>query len=313
MQEENTVQEQEQTPHVSRVREYMTAKFPDREFGDDDELEQALYDYLTQSDKKIAGHEAANKTIMEVVQAYPEFAQIIEDVANGIPVQVAIARQFDSSELAVPEGEPDYEAYKQAAEERTKRLADMKARVETREKNMARSKTDVDAFFAEQGLSEEEQQRFVAWVDNEILANLLDGKVNKEILTKLYQGWVYDTAVAEARETGKVEGRNEQIETRRVRAQKTDGLPADGGGVEATSASETDDRMPPGHARIHRTDRPRLILHVGHDHAVPSRTVEQLYPCHEHLHDRTAAPLPGFEQHDAHGLSREQVAKKDTH
>ena len=71
MQEENTVQEQEQTPHVSRVREYMTAKFPDREFGDDDELEQALYDYLTQSDKKIAGHEAANKTIMEVVQAYP--------------------------------------------------------------------------------------------------------------------------------------------------------------------------------------------------------------------------------------------------
>lgn len=51
MQEENTVQEQEQTPRVSRVREYMTAKFPDREFGDDSELEQALYDYLTQSDK----------------------------------------------------------------------------------------------------------------------------------------------------------------------------------------------------------------------------------------------------------------------
>lgn len=240
MQEENTTQQPEQTPRISRVREYMTTKFPDREFGDDSELEQALYDYLTQSDKKIEGHEAANKTIMEVVQAYPEFAQIIEDVANGIPVQVAIARQFDSSELAVPEGEPDYEAYKQAAEERTKRLADMKARVETREKNMAQSKTDVDAFFAEQGLSEEEQQRFVAWVDNEILANLLDGKVNKEILTKLYQGWVYDTAIAEARETGKVEGRNEQIETRRVRTQKADGLPADGGGVEATSAVETD-------------------------------------------------------------------------
>lgn len=49
---------------------------------------------------------------MEVVQAYPEFAQIIEDVANGVPVQVAIARQFDPSELAVPEGEPDYDAYK---------------------------------------------------------------------------------------------------------------------------------------------------------------------------------------------------------
>ena len=49
-----------------------------------------------------------------------------------------------------------------------------------------------------------------------------------------------EAAVAEARETGKVEGRNEQIETRRVRTQKTDGLPADGGGVEATSAVKTD-------------------------------------------------------------------------
>lgn len=64
---------------------------------------------------------------MEVVQAYPEFAQIIEDVANGVPVQVAIARQFDPSELAVPEGEPDYDAYKKAATERSQRLADMKA------------------------------------------------------------------------------------------------------------------------------------------------------------------------------------------
>lgn len=133
MQEENTVQEQEQTPRVSRVREYMTAKFPDRNSATT-AIWNRHFTIISRKATKIAGHEAANKTIMEVVQAYPEFAQIIEDVANGIPVQVAIARQFDPSELAVPEGEPDYEAYKQAAEERTKRLADMKARVETRER-----------------------------------------------------------------------------------------------------------------------------------------------------------------------------------
>lgn len=91
MREENTNQQQAEAPRVSRVREYMTAKFPDRQFADEDDYENTLYDYLAESDKKIAGHEAANKTIMEVVQAYPEFAQIIEDVANGVPVQVAIA------------------------------------------------------------------------------------------------------------------------------------------------------------------------------------------------------------------------------
>ena len=239
MREENTNQQQAEAPRVSRVREYMTAKFPDRQFADEDDYENTLYDYLAESDKKIAGHEAANKTIMEVVQAYPEFAQIIEDVANGVPVQGAIARQFDPSELAVPEGEPDYDAYKKAATERSQRLADMKARTEARDKNIAQSKTDVDAFFAEHGLDEAEQKQFVEWVDNEILANLLDGKVNKGILTKLYQGWIYDAAVADALETGKVEGRNEQIEAKRKQARKTDGLPADGGSVETPEQAET--------------------------------------------------------------------------
>ena len=160
-------------------------------------------------------------------------------MANGVPVQVAIARQFDPSELAVPEGEPDYDAYKKAATERSQRLADMKARTEARDKNIAQSKTDVDAFFAEHGLDEAEQKQFVEWVDNEILANLLDGKVNKGILTKLYQGWIYDAAVADALETGKVEGRNEQIEAKRKQARKTDGLPADGGSVETPEQAET--------------------------------------------------------------------------
>lgn len=89
------------------------------------------------------------------------------------------------------------------------------------------------------GSTRPNKNRFVEWVDNEILANLLDGKVNKGILTKLYQGWIYDAAVADALETGKVEGRNEQIEAKRKQARKTDGLPADGGSVETPEQAET--------------------------------------------------------------------------
>lgn len=228
------------TPRISRVREYMTAKFPDREFPDDEGLETALLEHVKGLDDRVAGNDRANKTIMELVETYPEFAQIIEDVAAGMPVQAAIARQFSPEELTVAEGEPDYDAYRKAAEERTKRLADQRERIAAREQNMARSKTDVDAFFAERGMDEAERQEFVDWVDNTVLANLLDGKVDKGILTKLYQGWKYDEAVAEARETGKIEGRNEQIEARRTAASGVDGLaspgtggmPGEGGGAD---------------------------------------------------------------------------------
>lgn len=218
-------------PRPSRVREYMTAKFPERQWADEAEFDDALADHLTEADAQLKGHERANRTIMEVIEANPEFAEIIEDIAEGVPVTAALARQFSPEDLAVAEGEPDYDAYKKAAAERAERLAGQRERTAARERNIAQSKTDVDAFFAERGMDEAEQQQFVEWVDNSILANLLDGKVDKAILTKLYQGWKYDEAVADARTVGEVEGRNAQIEARRVKAEKTDGLPGSGGGM----------------------------------------------------------------------------------
>lgn len=220
-----------QTPKISRIREYMTAKFPDRTYTDDDDFDNALLEHLQASDAKIAGNDEANKTIMEVIATYPEFAEIIEDVAEGVPVRVAIARQFSPEELTVGEGEEDFDAYRKAAEERTKRLAEINERVNAREKNIAQSKTDVDAFFEEKQMTDQERASFVDWVDNEVLANLMDGRVNREILTKLYQGWKFDEAVAEARNAGEVEGRNQQIEQKRARATKTDGLASGGSGA----------------------------------------------------------------------------------
>ena len=240
MREENTNQQQAEAPRVSRVREYMTAKFPDRQFADEDDYENTPYDYLAESDKKIAGHEAANKRIMEGSTGIPRVRADHrgrgERCAGGrlLLPDSSIRRNWPFQKVS-----PIMTHTKKAATERSQRLADMKARTEARDKNIAQSKTDVDAFFAEHGLDEAEQKQFVEWVDNEILANLLDGKVNKGILTKLYQGWIYDAAVADALETGKVEGRNEQIEAKRKQARKTDGLPADGGSVETPEQAET--------------------------------------------------------------------------
>lgn len=235
MAEENTgaadTEPQVQPPKTSAIRDYMSAKFPDKQYPDDHAFDTALLDHLSAADAKIAGNEQANQAIMEVISANPEFAEIIEDVASGVPVQVAIARQFSPEDLSVEQGEPDYEAYKKAAAERTKRLTTMKEQIDSREKNIARSKTDVDAFFADKGMDEKECTDFIEWVDNEILANLIDGKIDKGILTKLYQGWVFDEAVADARNAGEVEGRNQQIEKKRARASVTDGLASEGGGV----------------------------------------------------------------------------------
>lgn len=49
------------TPRVSRVREYMKAKFPERQWTDDEEFDDALADRLAEAEAAIEGHERANR------------------------------------------------------------------------------------------------------------------------------------------------------------------------------------------------------------------------------------------------------------
>ena len=83
-------------------------------------------------------------------------------------------------------------------------------------------------------MDEEEAERFIDFVDNVLLGNITNDIYDKQLLEKLWHAFKYEEEIRNAREAGVIEGRNAQIETRRLKAAgSSDGLPGSGNAVVA--------------------------------------------------------------------------------
>ncbi len=215
----------------SKMRAYMKSKLPDRNFGSDEEYEDALMEHIENSDKTVDDYRTADETIRQVVNDYPEMAEIIEDLSAGTPLEVALAKHFDRTDLFPEEGELNYEEAKAAHEARKAKRAESKEFVALRDKNMADSHKEIEAFIEEEGLDEEQVNEFIGKFDK-FMADFSDGKISRAGLKFFRQALNYDDDMAAAKEAGAVASKNEKIEAKRAKAaSETDSLPTGGGDV----------------------------------------------------------------------------------
>lgn len=229
-------------PVVIRSREFIGKKFPEREFADDDEYENFLADYLDNSGKIIADNDKANEILGTVLSEYPELAEIIQDLCNGTPIRIALAKHISPEELSVGDDDTDAESYKKAVEERNDRRKAAAERIKELEQNMEISEGVFSNFVKEEGLDEKELESFNSFLQD-MFDNIERGNISREILLKLYQAYKFKEAVADAKEDGLIEGRNEAIEAKREKKiNGGDGMPTSGGSVD--KPKETTDTMP---------------------------------------------------------------------
>lgn len=108
---------------AGRVRAFMLAKFPDRPWEDDAELENGVADWLEEADKSLADYRTADEKIRSIAEKYPEIMAIADDLAKnpGMPLGVAIRRNIDEDELEVGEDDPGFEQLRKSREERASR------------------------------------------------------------------------------------------------------------------------------------------------------------------------------------------------
>lgn len=213
-----------------RLRSLMVAKFPDKEFADDAELENGVADYLEDADEQLTGYKLADDTIRRVASEHPEIMDITEDLARDpkMPLTVAIARNIDVDEFYPSEGDPDYDAMYKAREERVAKRQEKKTYQEQLEKNLAESQDIVQNYFRENEMSEAEAAILAKYIDD-IMGNYLDGRITARELNMFRNAMNYDKDVTDAHEVGKVEGMNANIDAVRQRKQSTtDGLPTPG-------------------------------------------------------------------------------------
>lgn len=229
-------------PDAMRSREWMQRKFEDATWEDDAQYDEFLANHLEDTDKRLSKYAESDARIARILDLNPDFALVLDAMDKGMPFGVALRRYAGDILNDMPdEGEPDFEAYKEAAEAY---LADKKKSDEAitqRNSNLEASNQRFVDFVESQGWDEAKQDAYVKFVTDNLNA-LSVGDVSQTFLEVMRDAFTHDEDVEEAKEAGAIEARNEKITARRIKAQtETDGLPMGGGASPIDETIEEED------------------------------------------------------------------------
>lgn len=221
-----------ETPSVPRWKQKLAERYPDREFADDTEAENAFYDDYESTHSKLSQSELDNKKVYELIESNPALADVIVAMNDGVPFEVALAQNVDLEALLPKEGESNYEQYASALTDRKKRMEESRSKIETIEQNRKQTVDVATKFYEDKKLDEEQITKFLDFIDG-LIGDIFDGSVSRTALEKLYQAYCYEEDVEQATEQGRIDGLNSKIEKSRKVNSTTDGVPTPGTSVES--------------------------------------------------------------------------------
>lgn len=215
---------------TSKSREYMQGKYPDKVWADDEAYDADLLAHLQQADSDLEGYKAGDDALASLMERDPDFARVMDAVRKGMPMGVALRTYMgDLSDYEPAEDEPNYEAYKKASDDYLAEKKKASDAIAEREKNLVDSDAVLEAFAAERGLTDEQEDEFMDKV-SALFTEIGRGKITRETLNTLYDGLMHDADIAQAREDATIDANNKKIETKRIKAvEQTDGIPVGGG------------------------------------------------------------------------------------
>lgn len=220
--------------------ERIRTNFPEGKYDEDEDEyfrnANTRFDALEHDSKQF--HDLADKLVKRLGDD-PAKAEAVLDWLDGEDMVVAITRHLGPEALSVPEeGSDGYDAWKAAGDARRQEMADIKAKVDEYRKNAEDSAVALDDFAKEAGLDDEQKAAFEKYIAEELLPAIYSGKFTKEMYGLIQHGRNYDADIEGAREQGRVDGRNEQIEVGKKHRQGS-GLP---NGAAGGNANEEVDR-----------------------------------------------------------------------
>jgi hypothetical protein len=142
----------------------------------------------------------------------------------------ALAATVDIPEALEEMKEDDPEQYKKVMKEQARREVALEQRASEQEEmqkkftdNQEDSKDTISAFQKEKGMDEGQGEAFINKVGDHF-ENMVHGKITPEFLDIMHRGLNYEKAIEEAKEEGKIKGKNERINAEK-RKKAGDGLP----------------------------------------------------------------------------------------
>lgn len=221
--------------------ERMKAKYPDRNYDDDEALFGQINDDYDEYDRKIAESQGREKVFSDMFHSNPKSARLMMEWKDGKDPVTSLIRIYGKEEiLAAIEDPARLEAIEEANKEFAERLAKSDEYEAQYEKNFPESCKAVDDWAAANGISDDAVNKAGAMLA-EISANFICGKFTPETFDMLIKAQGYDADVEQARLEGEVAGRNSKIEEKFRKGKKGDGtVPLDGKGGSVNTKPKRD-------------------------------------------------------------------------
>ena len=222
-----------EAPAMPKYRERLRGRYADVNPQTDQEWDDLAERAYAEDEEKIKLHEDNDKVIQDILDSDKDAAAVISEmIVNGTPFRAAVAKYFDPEDLVAKEGDADYEYYQKSSDERKKMGQEFRKRGEEKRNNEKEAYDNIDKFAEKKALDAAAKEEFVNFI-NTLYNDLSVLKLSMSTLDKLYKAMTYEEAVAEAAETGLVDGKNQAIEAARMKKAANaigDGVPTPQGG-----------------------------------------------------------------------------------
>lgn len=222
------------------LSERLKARYPDKEYADDEALFGQIIDDFDEFDGERASRDERERRLVELFNKDPRSAQFLTDMAKGVDPWSSLIRRIGVEGMTdILEDPAKQEAFEEANREYMERLAKSKELDEEFERNMEASRATVASMQSELGLSDEEMDSACDMLGS-IADSILRGKFSREHLELALKALRHDRDMAEAESAGEIRGRNARIEEAQVRRPSAsgDGVPMLGGSNNVPSRDE---------------------------------------------------------------------------
>ena len=207
------------------MSERLAAKYPDREFADDEALFGQISDDYDDYDNQLSGYQEREQKIADMFTSDPRSAHFVTTWRDGGDPVVEFVRRFGTDikdRLEDPEWQ---EQLAEANKDFVKRVAKEKELEEMYQQNIEQTKQIMAEFQEENGLSDQQLDEVMDFL-NKVYTDAVVGKYDRMSMDMALNAINHDTDVEDARDEGEVAGKNAKINEKLRSRKKGDGVSA---------------------------------------------------------------------------------------
>ncbi|WP_282193770.1 hypothetical protein [Muribaculum intestinale] len=206
--------------------ERMKAKYPERNFDDDEAFFGQINDDYDDYDKRLAESQSREESFSNMFTSNPKSARLMMEWKNGNDPVVALIRIYGKEDILSAIEDPEkLEAIETANKEFAERVAKNDEYDAQYEKNLPASLQAIEAWAAENGVSDDDIDK-AATALSKLCGDFILGKIAPESIEMMLKAQNYDSDIEQAQMEGEVAGRNAKIEEKLRKGKQGDGTVA---------------------------------------------------------------------------------------